>query len=75
MAEKKKYCEDLYNEYLELAKKTHIRVENYVPGKPLTPQHINPEDLLKKEEVRLKLLECRDILPLKEHEWFEIENG
>ena len=60
MAEKKKYCEDLYNEYLELAKKTHIRVENYVPGKPLTPQHINPEDLLKKEAHLNHMLYCLD---------------
>ena len=75
MTDKKMLCETLYKEYLELEKKTHIKVELYTPGKDLTPQSINPDDLIKKEELRKKLLDCKDCLNLKDADWFEIENG
>lgn len=75
MTNKKNVCENLYKDYLKLAEKTHIRVETYVPGRPLTPQQIDPADLLKKEEIRLKLLDCKDSLNLSPEDWFEIENG
>ena len=75
MTDKKTHCAELYKMYIELDRKTHINVETYVPGKPLKPQYINPEELLKKEEIRKELLDCKDFLDLKPDVWFEIENG
>lgn len=75
MTDKKMRCKELYEKYVELEGKTRIVVETYVPGKALMPQYINPEDLLKKEEVRKELLDCKDFLDLKPDVWFDIENG
>jgi hypothetical protein len=72
---KKILCEDLYKEYLELKKKTHITVQDHISGKPLNYNYINAKDLLKKEEIRQQLLDCKECLNLKPEEWFEIENG
>lgn len=75
MSDKKTRCEELYKEYLELDQKTRIVVQNYVPGKKMIPQHIDPEELLKREELRMQLLDCRDVLSLDSEELFELENG
>jgi len=72
-----KDCQELYEEYVDLARKTRLMAETYVPGKPLRVQTINPEDILKKEELRKKLLDrCRPFLEskLSPEELFEIEN-
>jgi len=74
MSDKKVFCENLYKEYLDLREKTKIEIQDYKPGQDLKTQYIDPKELLKKEEVRLKLLECKDILELKPDEWFEIES-
>jgi len=75
MTEKRQVCEQLWEEYKTLSEKTHINVESYVPGKPLTPHYIDPNDLVKKEELRLKLLDCKEVLNLNPEQWFDIENG
>lgn len=71
-------CGELYKEYKELAERTRIRVQEYVPGKDLESQTIKPDELLRKEEIRKKLLEqCKDFLvsELTPDDFFEIENG
>ncbi|MEK7644930.1 MAG: hypothetical protein AAB391_01205 [Patescibacteria group bacterium] len=75
MSDKKTRCEELYKEYLELDQKTRIIVGNYVSGKKMTPQHIDPEELLKREELRMQLLDCRGVLDLSDDQLFELENG
>jgi len=75
MTDKKTHCENLYQNFLDLKKKTHIDVEHFTSGKVPSPQAIKAEDLLKKEEIRQQLLHCKDSLSLKPEEWFEIENS
>lgn len=73
----KKYCGELYQEYKNLAEKTRIFAQTYTSGKTSEAQ-AHQDDLLKKEEIRKKLLEqCKDFLEgeISAGELFEIENG
>ena len=74
---KKIHCKEMYQEYRTLSERTTLVAQNYVPGKPLKPQHLDINELLKKEELRIKLLKtCRDYLEecLTPEELFEMEN-
>ena len=77
MADQKSDCQKLYEEYKALRDKTRIFAQSYKLNDP-KPQQIDIDDLVKKEEVRKRLVEkCGAFLKenLKPDELFEIENG
>lgn len=76
MEDKKKYCGNLYEEYKRLKEKTNLIAQKMTIGQKISPQHIDPKDLLRREEIRIELIKnCKDFLDsLKPAEKFELEN-
>lgn len=78
MSDQKSDCQKLYEEYKALRDKTKLVAQTHKAGSEIKPQLINVNDLVKKEEIRKKLVEkCGDYLKdiLQPDELFEIENG
>ncbi len=74
----KNICRQLYQEYKTLSDKTASVVGSYESEKNPKSQPAILQDILKKEELRKKLLEkCKDYLKteLTPEELFDIENG
>ena len=67
----KDVCQKLYEQYTELVKDMQLHMQ--VPGKKADPKYIKPEDFARREEMRLRLLDCKDCLKLSPREWFKIE--
>lgn len=67
-------CQKLYKEYLKLKEKTQLVIHS-VEEKEVKPQILDPEDLLRKEEMRRELISnCRKYLSLTPEQWIELEN-
>ena len=74
MLDKKLHCENLYKEFLTVKKETDILVQDYIKNGVFSHE-IKAEDLIKKEELRQQILDCRDCLVLTPEEWLDIENN
>lgn len=62
-------CKKLYKEYLELKQKTQLHIKRVIPGKRLESQYIDPDNILRLNEIQKKLLsECLECLSLGRQE-------
>ena len=76
MTHPKENCEKLYEEYKKLSEKIRIAAHTYPKDNKSEIPALDPNDVLRKEEIRRGLIDnCKKYLNLKDEEWFEIENG
>jgi hypothetical protein len=66
MKNKKEYCQDLYNRYKELKRKTELEVHNVKPGGKIEAKHIDIKDMEEKIKVEEKLHDCLSLLTGKQ---------
>jgi len=73
--EKEIEAKNLYIEYKKLKSSTELKVSDFSISGRVEAQKISLSDMLRKEQIRLKLLsEYKPYLKLHPEEWFEIEN-
>ena len=55
MENQKEYCENLYNKYKQLMKKTKLEVHDIKPGRKIDAKYIDIKDIEEKIKVKEKL--------------------
>jgi len=62
MENKKQYCENLYNKYKELKRKTDLEAHNLKPGREIKAKHIDIKDIEERIKIKEELYDCLNLL-------------
>ena len=66
MENKKEYCEDLYDRYKELKRKTELEAHDVKPGGKIEAKYIDVKDMEERIKVEEKLHDCLNLLKDKQ---------